>query len=134
MLPDDAAGAGFGGQVKRDLVVEPGALDQARSLVFLMAERAVHHVADAVDEPRLEAAAARKLEFDGFLGDNSDDYIEVVFKIAFLDFFGLDNDVIKRMIENIMNYHQVNVEQMKKIHKNSISKIQKYLQSAMDIK
>ena len=69
MLPDDAAGAGFGGQVKRDLAVEPGTLDQARSLVFLMAERAVHHVADAVDEPRLEAAAARKLEFDGFLGD-----------------------------------------------------------------
>ena len=34
------------------LVVEPGTLDQARSLVFLMAERAVHHVADAVDEPR----------------------------------------------------------------------------------
>ena len=26
VLPDDAAGAGFGGQVKRDLVVEPGTL------------------------------------------------------------------------------------------------------------
>lgn len=58
VLPDDAAGAGLGGQVKRDLVVEPGTLDQARSLVFLMAERAVHHVADAVDEPRLAAEMA----------------------------------------------------------------------------
>lgn len=76
----------------------------------------------------------RILQEKQLLTANSDDYIEVVFKIAFLDFFGLDNDVIKRMIENIMNYHQVNVEQMKNIHKNSISKIQKYLQSAMDIK
>lgn len=66
--------------------------------------------------------------------DNSNDYIEIIFKIAFLDFFGLDNDVIKKMIENIMNCHQINVEQMKKIHKNSISEIQKYLQSAMDTK
>lgn len=69
-----------------------------------------------------------------FVADNSNDYIEIIFKIAFLDFFGLDNDVIKKMIENIMNCHQINVEQMKKIHKNSISEIQKYLQSAMDTK
>lgn len=68
------------------------------------------------------------------VADNSNDYIEIIFKIAFLDFFGLDNDVIKKMIENIMNCHQINVEQMKKIHKNSISEIQKYLQSAMDTK
>ena len=65
--------------------------------------------------------------------NNINDYIEVVFKIAFLDFFGLDNDVIRKMIENIMNCHEINVEQMKRIHKNSISEIQKYLQSAMDI-
>lgn len=59
-------------------------------------------------------------------------YIEVVFKIAFLDFFGLDNDVIKRMIEDIMNCHQVNVGKIKTVHKKSINEIQKYLQSAMD--
>lgn len=66
--------------------------------------------------------------------DNSNDYIEVIFKIAFLDFFGLDNDTIRRMIKNIMNCDQINIEQMKRIHKNSINEIQKYLQSTMDIK
>ena len=65
---------------------------------------------------------------------NSNDYIEIVFKIAFLTFFGLDDDVIKKMIENIMNCQQIDVNQMKRIHKNSISEIKKYLQSAMNIK
>jgi hypothetical protein len=68
-----------------------------------------------------------------FIINNNNDYIEIVFKIAFLDFFGLDNDTIRKMIENIMNCHQINIEQMKSIHKNSINEIQKCLQSAMDI-
>lgn len=66
--------------------------------------------------------------------DNSNEYIEVVFKIAFLVFFGLDDDVIKKMIENIMNFNQVDIKQMKNVHHKSISKIQEYLQSAMNIK
>ncbi len=66
--------------------------------------------------------------------DNSNEYIEVVFKIAFLVFFGLDDDVIKKMIEKIMNFNQVDIKQMKNVHHKSISKIQEYLQSAMNIK
>ena len=69
MLPDDAACAGLGCQIERHLVVEPGAFDKARRFVFLMAQRAVHHVAHTVDEPCPEAAAARKLDPNRLLGD-----------------------------------------------------------------
>lgn len=37
------------------------------------------------------------------------------------------------MIENIINCHQINIEQLKSIHKDSINEIQKCLQAAMDI-
>ncbi len=76
----------------------------------------------------------RILQEKQLLTDNNDDYIEIIFKIAFLDFFGLDDNGIKGMVQDIMNCEQINIEQMKKIHKNSISEIQKYLQFAMDIK
>ena len=59
-------------------------------------------------------------------------YIEIVFKIAFLDFFGLKDWQIKKMIEDFMKCQNVNIEKIKTIHKNSITEIQKYLQSAMD--
>lgn len=65
--------------------------------------------------------------------DDYNNYTEIIFKIAFLDFFGLDNDVIKSMIEDIMNCHQVNVSKLKIIHTRSINEIQKHLQSAMNI-
>ena len=69
MLPDNLARASFGGKVKGDLLREPGAFDQPRSLVLLMPESAVHHIANAVDKPCPEAAAARKLNFDSFFRD-----------------------------------------------------------------
>lgn len=34
----------------------------------------------------------------------NDDYIESLFKVAYLDFFGLDNDSINKMIKDIMRY------------------------------
>lgn len=69
-----------------------------------------------------------------FVADNSNDYIEIIFKIAFLDFFGLDDNVIKSMIEDMMKCDHVNVNQIKTIHKESIDEIQRHLQSAMNIK
>lgn len=61
----------------------------------------------------------------------NDNYIEIVFKTAFLDFFGLDNNTIEKMIEDIMKCEKVNVMLIKHNHKKSISLIQSYLQSAM---
>lgn len=65
--------------------------------------------------------------------ENCNVYIEIIFKIAFLDFFGLGNDVIKSIIEDIMSCGKVNVYKLKIIHKEPINEIQKYLQSAMNI-
>lgn len=37
--------------------------------------------------------------------NNTDNnYIESLFKVAYLDFFGLDNDSINKMIKDIMRY------------------------------
>lgn len=62
---------------------------------------------------------------------NDNNYIEIVFKVAFLDFFGLDNNTIEKMIKDIMKCQQVNVNLIKERHKESINEIQSYLQSAM---
>lgn len=62
----------------------------------------------------------------------NDSYIEVIFKIAFLEFFGLTHNEIKKMIEDIMSYQQVNIEELYYTHKKSISTIQKYLQVATE--
>lgn len=34
----------------------------------------------------------------------NDNYIEVLFKVSYLDFFGLDNISINKMIKDIMRY------------------------------
>lgn len=57
-------------------------------------------------------------------------YIEVIFKVAFLGFFGLAPNEIKKMIEDLMPGQEVNIEKLTFTHKKSISKIQKYLQKA----
>lgn len=62
----------------------------------------------------------------------NDSYIEVIFKIAFLEFFGLTINEIKKMIEDIMPGQQVNIESLNSTHKESISAIQKYLQVATE--
>lgn len=60
----------------------------------------------------------------------NDSYIEVIFKIAFLEFFGLAPDEIKKMVEDIMPNQQVNIENLSSTHKESISKIQQYLRNS----
>lgn len=59
-------------------------------------------------------------------GNNN--YIEIVFKIAFLDFFGLDEFTIKEIIEDTMQVKKINIKEMKSIHKFSIKEIKNYLQ------
>lgn len=54
-------------------------------------------------------------------------YIEVIFKIAFLGFFGLTPSETKKMIEDIMPGQQVDIEKLNFTHKKSIFKIQRYL-------
>lgn len=63
---------------------------------------------------------------------NNNNYTEVVFKVAFLDFFGLDDSTIEKMIKDIMKFPNVNIAEIKSVHKASISEIQKYLKSAME--
>lgn len=60
------------------------------------------------------------------------DCIEIVFKVAFLEFFGLTDWQIGKIIEDFMKCPNINIGEIKSIHKKSISDIQRYLQSAMD--
>lgn len=63
---------------------------------------------------------------------SSSDYVEIVFKLALLDFWGLKEDQIKKIFEDIMPDQKINIEKIQSIHKNSINKIQKYLQVELD--
>lgn len=61
---------------------------------------------------------------------NNKNCIEIVFKVAFFDFFGLDENTIKSLIRDTMQNQTVNIKEVKSIHKHSIKQIQKYLKSA----
>lgn len=61
----------------------------------------------------------------------SQDYVEVVFKFALLDFWGLREYQIKRMLEDIISDQKINIVEIKSIHKQSVAKIKKYLQSEL---
>ena len=69
VVPDDLAGAGLGGHVEGDLLLEPGALDHAGLLVLLVAHGSLHHVTHAVDEAGVEAAAALQFHRHRRFGD-----------------------------------------------------------------
>lgn len=59
-------------------------------------------------------------------------YIELVFKVAFFDFWGLDASIIQNIINDTMLLQNINIKNFKFIHQNSIKNIQKYLQSTID--
>ncbi len=63
--------------------------------------------------------------------ENKDTDIELIFKISYLDFFGLNNIAIRQLIESVMN-QQVNVKKIKSTHKQSIAQIQVFLQDAIN--
>lgn len=61
----------------------------------------------------------------------NNEYIEIIFKIAFLTFFGLASSEIENMLKDIMPSKQLNVEDIKCIHKESISKIHFFLRDTI---
>ena len=61
------------------------------------------------------------------------EYISIVFKIAFLDFFGLDKTSIQKLINSIYNDKTINIENILSLHMVSVETIKKYLQFTMDI-
>ena len=61
----------------------------------------------------------------------NDKYIEKVFKFAFLKHIGLKDNEIKKLLEDILKC-EVDVVEIRNIHKKSIEEIKKYLQNSMD--
>lgn len=53
------------------------------------------------------------------------DYIESIFKVAFMGYFGLDDIALNRMLKDIKCNADIN--NIKKIHKYSIKNIQEYI-------
>ena len=64
------------------------------------------------------------------IGENS--YIELIFKIAFLDFFMMTEEEVQALIADTMKYQNIDIEKIKKMHKKSIEKIQEYLKNNME--
>ena len=60
------------------------------------------------------------------------EYISIVFKIAFLDFFGLDKLAMQKLIDSIYVDKQIDVKNILLHHRKSISIIKMYLQSTTD--
>lgn len=56
------------------------------------------------------------------------DYIEAIFKVAFMEYFGLDNDGLNKMLEDINCNTDIKI--IKKTHKDSIKIIQEYIRKA----
>lgn len=65
-----------------------------------------------------------------YLTEYDEEYLQTIFKIALLDFWGMSDDKITKFLKDINNIDNVNITNIKKIHKNSIKKIQQYLNSA----
>lgn len=58
-------------------------------------------------------------------------YIASIFKLAFLDFWGLNAKQIKELVVGLQPKSEINVNELKKLHKNSILEIKKCLESVM---
>ena len=65
----------------------------------------------------------------GGIGENS--YIELIFKIAFLDFFRMADQEMQTLITDTMECQDIDIKEIKNIHKKSIKEIQKYLKKNM---
>ncbi len=60
------------------------------------------------------------------------DSIEVVFKVAFFDFIGLSENITENIMKNNMLIEDINIKEIKLVHKNSIKLIRRYLQDTID--
>jgi len=73
----------------------------------------------------------RQIESEGPYQNNAQ-YIEIVFKVAFFDFIGLDNIQSNKLLAHIEKNTNINIEEITKIHKTSILTIKKYLKLTMN--
>lgn len=62
----------------------------------------------------------------------NNEYISIVFKVAFLCFFGLDKQGSQKLINDYYPGKNINVSEILLNHNNSISEIKKYLQNTME--
>lgn len=65
---------------------------------------------------------------------NNPECIELVFKVAFFDYWGIDDTTTKRIIKDTMSIRDINVKAIKEVYKNSIKEIQQHLESTTNIK
>lgn len=61
-----------------------------------------------------------------------EEYISIVFKIAFLSFFGLEENGIQNLINDYYSMKNIDTRAIIKQHKTSISEIKKYLKFTND--
>ena len=59
----------------------------------------------------------------------NNDYIPIVFKLAFLEFFELPNESIIKLIEKYYSNNKLDFNNVLLTHRNSINKIKKYLKT-----
>ena len=57
--------------------------------------------------------------------------IEMIFKIAYLSFWGLPNIAIQQLLQDNLPGKPIEVEEVCDTHKKSINQIQKYMQEAI---
>lgn len=60
----------------------------------------------------------------------NEEYLEIIFKIAFFAYLGMDDTQIKKFLKHINNIDNVNITNIKNVHKKSIKEIQKYVKIA----
>lgn len=63
-------------------------------------------------------------------GKCNKDYIDIIFTIAFLTYFGVDDKKISYFLEDVSSSKSINISKIKSVHKSSISQIQKYIRNA----
>lgn len=65
----------------------------------------------------------------GGMGESN--YIELIFKIAFLDFFRMSYQEMQALITDTMECQYIDIKKIKNIHKKSIKEIQEHLKRNM---
>ena len=69
MIGYDLSRAGFSRLFKRNALLRPRRIDHSRLTVFKIAERVLHHIADAINHFNGKRADAVQRDFHGIIGD-----------------------------------------------------------------
>ena len=64
-------------------------------------------------------------------GISENNYIELIFKIAFLDFFRMADQEIQALIVDFTEYQDIDIRKVKNIYQKSIQQIQEHLKNNM---